>query len=426
MKVESLTLRNFRNVQECTLRPERHLNFLIGKNGQGKTSFLEALSFLATLRSFRGAKTEEVIHWGEKEAELTCKIVPDAPESAEDWRTELKVALGLEPKATKLAFINGKPYRSAASYLTQRFGQFELGFHTIVFNPSDHDLVRGEPSIRRHYLDRVLAGEDLEYLKAYQKYQRTLAQRNALLRGDTFPSRDLLRGFTEPLAELGAVIVFKRLQWLNRLIDPLRLTIERIAPKQPALRLFYLSNWIPRIHNLSLENNKLHDAGIPDLDVHFAGQAQLPSVELLEQAFWKQLSLLEEAERRAQSSLVGPHRDDWAFLLGTHVLKGHGSQGEVRSALLALKLSEIELFRGRTGHQPLLLLDDFSSELDQERRAFLLRYLTETDLQVFVTTTEDFIGGGKRFWVSQGRLTELANELKDEREQVTTHDNPTE
>jgi DNA replication and repair protein RecF len=92
------------------------------------------------------------------------------------------------------------------------------------------------------------------------------------------------------------------------------------------------------------------------------------------------------------------------FYLGDQVLKGHGSQGEVRSALLALKLCEIELFRGKTGHSPLLLLDDFSSELDRDRRFFLLRFLSGTDLQVFVTTTEDSIGLGRRFWVSNGNL----------------------
>jgi DNA replication and repair protein RecF len=96
------------------------------------------------------------------------------------------------------------------------------------------------------------------------------------------------------------------------------------------------------------------------------------------------------------------------------VLKGHGSQGEVRSALLALKLSEIELFRERTGHRPLLLLDDFSSELDRERRSFLLRFLSETDLQVFITTTEDAVAWvkpiGKRFQVSNGLLAERTND----------------
>ena len=111
-----------------------------------------------------------------------------------------------------------------------------------------------------------------------------------------------------------------------------------------ATALVYLSNWVPQINDLSFNNSTLSG-------VHFTGHGQLPSLELLEQAFWKRLSDLETAEWRTGHSLVGPHRDDWTFFLGSQILKGHGSQGEVRSALLALKLAEIELFRNETGHR---------------------------------------------------------------------------
>jgi DNA replication and repair protein RecF len=158
---------------------------------------------------------------------------------------------------------------------------------------------------------------------------------------------------------------------------------QEIAPNQPKLSLFYKS---------------------------FSGLSPTSSLQLLERSFREKLTELETAELRSGSTLVGPHRDDWSFTFGEHVLKGHGSQGEVRSALLALKLLEIELFQKRTGHQPILLLDDFSSELDQERRGFLLRYLMNTQLQVFVTTTEDSValamGVGKRFQVQEGKLKE--------------------
>jgi DNA replication and repair protein RecF len=406
VKVEKLTLRNFRNIGDCTWEPSQRLNFLIGANGQGKTSFLEALSFLATLRSFRGAKNEEVIQWDTDTSEVSCSIIDDESDQPDHWRTELKVSfskprvMGLADRlgrTSKVAFINGKPFRSSTQYLSQRFGSVELGFHTVVFNPADHDLVRGDPATRRAYLDRVLAAEDVDYLKAIQKYNRTLEQRNALLKSDTPPSREILAGFTEPMARYGAEITLKRLDWLQRLALRLNNVAHQIAPNQPFLRALYVSNWVPEIRDLSINNNKLNSS-------HFTGLPELVSLELLEQAFWKQLSALEQAELRSRSSLVGPHRDDWTFYLGDQVLKGHGSQGEVRSALLALKLSEIDLFRERTGHRPLLLLDDFSSELDQERRGFLLRYLVETDLQVFVTTTENKSTLGARFIVSNGML----------------------
>ncbi len=401
MKVDSLTLRNFRNIRESTYEPGPRLNFFLGKNGQGKTSFIEAIGFFSSLRSFRDSKSHEVIRWGESHSELECEIG-----SAADWKTKLKIVFEQDVarthKASKVAFINGKTYKSSTAFLSQRFGQFELGFHSVIFNPSDHDLVRGDPSTRRSYLDRVLSAEDIKYLKALQKYQRLLQQRNALLKSfeGARPHSELLLGFTEPMAEYAAYLGFRRLEWLQRANFRLSDLMRKIIPSHSDLSAIYLSNWIPEIDGLSLENGDLNA-------VHFAGHSQLPSLELLEQAFWKRLSVVEPAELRSGHTLVGPHRDDWTFYLGSptsQVLKGHGSQGEVRSALLALKLAEIELFQKTTGHQPVFLLDDFSSELDRERRTFLLDFLSDSNLQVFVTTTEESLSAGQKVWVVQGAL----------------------
>lgn len=405
MKVESLTLKRFRNITECTIQPDAGINFLIGQNGQGKTSFLEALAYVATLRSFRGAKVQDVIQWAADSADVLCRIRPEE-QAFSGWETELKLSFAFtdpgRQRATKMAFINGKAYKSSTQYLSQRFGHYELGFHAVIFNPSDHDLVRGDPATRRTYLDRVLAAEDVEYLKLLQKFQHTLDQRNALLKSAESPLPDILNGFTEPLARYSAELVQKRLGWILRLADWLNYMVQQIAPRQPDLSLVYLSNWVPPQDNLSLINRDLSD-------IHFTGHASLPSLELLEQAFWKKQSALEAAEWKTGHSLIGPHRDDWTFVLGNKILKNYGSQGEVRSALLALKLAEIELFRGATGHRPIFLLDDFSSELDLERRSFLLESLVDKDLQVFVTTTEDLSRMGARFRIIDGTAHRFEN-----------------
>ncbi|MGK5083617.1 DNA replication/repair protein RecF [Bdellovibrionota bacterium FG-1] len=413
MKVARLTLRNFRNIEETTLEPHPQLNFLVGSNGQGKTSFLEALAFLATLRSFRGSKPAEVIRWGCDAAEVVCQLVSGT------WTTDLKLMFAMtdpsEQRASKVAFINGKAYKSSTAYLSQRFGQFELGFHAVVFNPSDHDLVRSDPAIRRHYLDRTISAEDIDYLKNLSKYQRILEQRNAVLKSDQPEARAILVGFTEQMVKVAALLSYKRLEWISRLAEHLNNIVHRIAPQQPELRLVYVSGWVSSIEGLCISNNNLGS-------IHFTGQGPPPSLEILEQAFWKKFSVLEAAEWRAGHSLVGPHRDDWTFFLGGQVLKGHGSQGEVRSALLALKLCEVILFRNATEHRPLFLLDDFSSELDRERRSFLLSFLVQCDLQVFVSTTEDNFGvgqalSGKRLTVSAGKLitTHAENESDNAR-----------
>lgn len=401
MKIERLSLRNFRNLAACRIEPSEGLNFILGGNGQGKTSILEAIHLLGTLRSFRGSDSSEMLRWKERRAEVDCVISPLAGEASSPWRTELTFALERSEdgsRVVKTAEINGKPYRSASHYLKQRFGQVELGFHSVVFNPADHDLVRGSPSERRAFLDRVLAAESLEYFQNLQSYGKTLEQRNAALKIYPFDAT-LLHGFTEPLISLGVRIVHARLEWIHQAQKKFAAHVRQVAPTQSETRLFYLSNWVPKIEGLSFP--------IQDLDAkQFAGHSLVPSLELLEVEFRKALAQLGAAEQRSQHSLVGPHRDDWDITLGEQSIRGHGSQGEVRSSLLALKMTEIDSFRNATHHRPLFLLDDFSSELDQSRREFLLSFLAQTDLQVFVTTTDESMKQGRRFWVSQGNVLE--------------------
>lgn len=400
MKVADLRLRRFRNARELQIKPSSQLNFFLGSNGRGKTSVLEALGFVASLRSFRGSKTPEVILWNHSDAEVQAVLTPDDAFQDSEFKTEVKVAFwqdAVTGRSTKTAFINGKAYRNSTAFLSQRFGQFELGVHAIVFNPSDHDLVRGEPAERRNFLDRACSAESLEYMEWITRYAKVIDQRNALLKDEQRPTPEELQGFTTPLVELGARITRARLDWLCRAAPSLAENAAKIAPSQARLRQIYFSNWVPETNGLSFSNKGLNA-------IHFTGQSPPPPLQDLENAFSSRLRELEMAEWRAGSTLVGPHRDDWGFFYGDHVLKGHGSQGEVRTALLALKLTELRLFQEATGHRPLFLLDDFSSELDRERRLFLLRFLSESGLQVFVTSTEEPPGAkelGRCFWLEE-------------------------
>jgi DNA replication and repair protein RecF len=391
--VREIRLKNIRNLVELRFNPEPRLNFILGENGQGKTSILEGLSYLSTLRSFRGAKNDEVIRYGETWAEASA-TVGDRP----DWSSELKITFAQAgERAARTAFIDGKPIRSSTQYLSSRFGNVELGFHSIIFNPSDHDLVRGEPSIRRAYLDRSLSAEDPEYLKTLSRYLKILEQRNALLKNEVRPSETMLEGFTAPLVEYGARIARARLDWLSRLQKGLDETLRKIVPDALPLRAFYLASWIKKSEGISIPSVEFDPARFPL-------QKPLPELEFFEAEFREALSVKRDAEWRAGVTLAGPHRDDLALFYGAQPLRGHGSQGETRSALIALKLCEIDLFRSKTGHRPILLLDDFSSELDRGRREFLLRALFEGDLQVFITSTEEPPFAGKIFRVKRGAL----------------------
>lgn len=379
MKVKELRLRNFRNLSFTTLNPHPRLNFIYGDNGQGKTSLLEAIYFISTLRSFRCSKNIEPIAWGNQKALVECDI---ASPTKDVWITQLKLSLEIENintgKISKLATINGKPYKSSTQYLSQKFGNFELGFHTIVFNPSDHDLIHGEPQIRRQYIDRVISSEDPTYLNILQKFRRCLEQRNLLLK-----ERLPIFGYHEVYSSLSAHITFRRLQWFSRFNDRIRLNLQKIFPD-------HLPSCIILKSVMNHQNDYQED--------------QVHSLEAILKQYQKKLIEVEEREKAAGFSFLGPHREDWSFFINKKNIKTFGSQGEIRTVLLGLKITEIEMFRDSTRFTPVFLLDDFSSELDQNRRSYLLSFLTETDLQVFVTTTDSSPLFGSRFYAKSGTL----------------------
>ncbi len=410
MRLERLVVAGFRNLNQVELEPDPKLNLLIGDNGQGKTSVLEAIALLASLRSFRDSKPHDWIQSGAKGAELSGWLVPDGASQAEAqaWRSHFKLTLDRDEdgggQVRKTATINGKRVRSGAGYLKQKFGNAELAFHAISFNPSDHDLVRGEPALRRAYLDRVISAEKPDYLEKVVTYAKLVEQRNALLKDPGGRYRGILTEFTRPLVPLAAAILLERLLWLDRNLSALCEVALRIAPEQPPMGLGYQAKNIEppgaEIAKKNSENGILNG-------VHFAGHHPLPSLQVIENWLESRFAQLESEELRQGVTLLGPHRDDWWIETGGAPLKGRGSQGEVRTALLALKLTEIGSFRSATGHRPILLLDDFSSELDLRRRRFLMEAITEMDLQVFVTSTEAAGLPGTMFRVEAGRVNRV-------------------
>ena len=399
MKLKELRLRNFRNWDDVVFQPGEQLNFIYGNNGQGKTSILEAVNILSSLRSFRGGKLDDWIKYGSDEAEIKTKIHRLPERDAFAWETDLKVTFQKDPllkRFKKAAYINGKPYKSALGYLTQRYGSVGLGFHCVVFNPADHDLIRGQPNDRRVALDRIISAEDLSHLNDLQKYQKALEQKNTILKnyGVNSPPA-LLTSFEDQLVACGSRITARRLKWLHQALPRMQETLHQIAPTQAPIAIEIRSKWS------GLSELKFKE--FSDLtSIHFTGHSETPSIELLESRLRASLDASKKAELHNRCALVGPHRDDWQFTLKECLLATHGSQGEIRSVLLALKLSEVAQFQEASGHLPLFLLDDFSSELDDMRRKYLLDFLQTLGLQVFITTTDPKISGGQVFEISNG------------------------
>ncbi len=372
MKLKKLEIHRFRNIRSCLIECGKGIHFISGENGQGKTSVLEAINILSNLRSFREKDLEALIQHGEPLATVKGWFETDG------FECELKVELdksGL--RFQKRAFVNGKLIRSAKDYYQTKLTHPAIQFHAISLNPASTDLIHGGPSVRRQYLNQVISVQDPNTLEALTKYQRVIDQKNALLKQGGFDSI-LLETLNDSLVTWGAKVRAFRLNYLANLAPHFDKYLSTIAPTQSKAWLDY--------------EHRDFKGKIPSFRLDFSGHFNLPTDTVLETQIREELKLAGPLEKAREQALVGPHRDDWAVRTYKSVqasLAEVGSQGEVRSVLLALKLAEIECFTEITTVRPVFLIDDFSSELDSFRRGFLLNFLESADLQVFVTSTEE-------------------------------------
>jgi DNA replication and repair protein RecF len=406
MHLERLRLTDFRNYAALDLPLARGLFVFQGRNAQGKSNVLEAVALLATTRSFRTNADRETVRWGA--AGRFARLDGTVARRSDTLHIEIVITdatLAGEPGAAGPATTSGAPpppqqRKRIKVNGTPRRAMDLLGMMTaVVFTPHDLDLVVGEPSQRRRFLDLTLCQVRPAYCRALSQYQKVLAQRAALLRrirdGEESPAA--LTFWDEQLATLAAPIMRERAAFLGQ---------AEVA----AARVYA---------TLARDERLPDDATDEDLDADVApdgaadspddaGDAALPAeLRLAYRPSYKGALAVEEAELvaafRAQLvelrrreiaqgvNVLGPHRDDLAFLLqmpaGPVDLAIYGSRGQQRSVALALKLAELEYIETETGDQPILLLDDVLSELDAQRRADLLLAVRGLE-QVMLTTTD--------------------------------------
>ena len=367
MHLSHLSMRNFRNYRELELVLQPGTTLFYGPNAAGKTTLLEAVYYLATTRSPRTAAPRELINWDQpNELGLApfTRLVAAIQRPPERLVIELAVqrrqdAEGNPLPTTSTTIRINKTVRRALDLVGQ--------LRVVLFTPLDIELVTGAPSGRRRWLDVMLSQLDGRYVRALAEYTKVVLQRNALLRSwregrrpRTDDARRQLQFWDKQLTTTGAYILAERQRAVRELIEHTTPIHVEISGDPQPLRMVYLSTVTSETRDRTA----------------------------LSQMFVEQLDAVLRDELDRGQTLIGPHRDDVKWSLGSVDLGIYGSRGQQRSLTLAIKLAEAELMRARTSDAPVLLLDDILSELDAVRRAHLLQFIDRPDQQTLITAAD--------------------------------------
>lgn len=363
MQVKSIRLKNFRNYEQALIEPDAGVTVFTGPNAQGKTNIIEALHLCCLGRSHRTPRDEELIRWGCEEAFVKTQTLQ------QDGTHEVSILLSRRQKKKKSVRIGAHP--------AERIGELLGHVCGVLFSPEDLMIVKSGPAERRRFIDMQLSQLRPAYFYALQRAQRALNQRNALLKEIARQPalRSTLDMWDEQLAACGAQIAQNRQE---------------------------------AIEALSLCAHQAHASlteGREDLSVRYvsvAAQAADPKQTLLER-----MHAARQEDLRRMTTTVGVHRDDLEITIDGKPARLFASQGQQRSAVLSLKLAQLELARRERGEAPVLMLDDVMSELDPARRRQLIERIDR--VQTFVTCTDlaDLAGAkkGAVYHVSGGTLT---------------------
>jgi DNA replication and repair protein RecF len=335
LRIERLVARGFRNLAPLELSPGPCFNVVHGDNGAGKSNLLEAIYYLGALRSFRGARTDDLVGLDETAARLEARVSGEvAPRS---------YRVGLTRGKARQLSLDAKRPRSIATW--------HASIHMVLFHPGDVPLAGGPPDARRAFLDRILEQVDPTYAQALAGYTKALRSRNRLLRHERV-SRQAVQAYDGVLCRAGEVVGQRRAGLVHELAERVTAAFGEVMGEALPLEVTYQ----PRVE--------------PQAEAIAAA---------LQRAFDKDVARGFTAD--------GPHADD----LGLHVrqvrARHHASQGQQRAIVLALKVAELDVLTRRTGKVPILLLDDVSSELDRARNRRLFELLGRLGGQVFLTTT---------------------------------------
>ncbi len=346
--LEGLHLKGFRNYHNQQLHFHPRLNLVIGENAQGKTNLLESIYYLSVTRSFRTNRDNELANFEDRYFYVKGNFVKD------DFKHIIQLSYRLNEQLK--VSVNRKQ--------EDRFAHLQH-FPVIVFSPDDLQIIKDGPAIRRRFLN--LEGSRLNplYFEDLKNYQRSLMQRNYLLKEkrNHLKIREYLEPWDYKLAELGSSIINSRLILIKALEKEARLFFDRMTGSLEELTLRYSST-------VDFNNNP----------------------ETTRNNFLNALSKKRDVELKKGSTMIGPHLDDLKVMINGFDSRRFSSQGQKRTAALALKMAEVSLFKLRNDESPIILLDDVFSEFDNSRKMHLLEFLKETAGQCFISTATGLNG----------------------------------
>ena len=351
MYIKKVTLNNFRNYEHQEIELENNLNIFYGNNAQGKTNILEAIFLCSFAKSFRTKKEEELIKFNQDNALIEIEFE----------KTDRVGKIKLEISDKKYFSVNGVKVKK----LSELIGKINI----VMFNPDNIEIVKDGPIKRRRFLDMLISQLKPSYIYNINLYTKTLEQRNAYLRQIKYEnkSREMLEIWNEKLAELNEKIYTERSIIIDKLTNKIQKIHNEITEEKEIINLKYKSNCSNKDDILKrLKENE-------NLDI-----------------------------QRGYTS-VGIHRDDFEIFINENLVDIYGSQGQQRTSILSLKLAEVEVIYEEIGEYPILLLDDFMSELDEKRRMKFISTIKNN--QVLITCTDKIeIENGKVFYVENGKI----------------------
>jgi DNA replication and repair protein RecF len=397
--ISQLSLVNYRNYSRLTLDLPAGPILLRGDNAHGKTNLLEAIYFLSTTRSPHARADQQLINW----LILRQETIPFT-------RVEATIHTGQEPFQITITIVRERDNIRKDIRLNgvKKRAMDVIGkLTTVMFLPEDIELVTGPPATRRRYLDSALCQIDPVYCRALSRYNKILTQRNALLKElyKRNGKSDQLLYWDEQLAHEGAILVSARHNTISDLDTVARQRHRELSGGKEGLRLHYAPSFDP------------HQRPKPDYQLPLIMEeltsytTAAPPVKEVRETFLTHLQKNHRDEINRGVTLVGPHRDDFHFLVDGIDMTLYGSRGQQRTAALSAKLAEVSLMQASTGETPVLLLDDVMSELDADRRRQVIAIVDRVG-QAMLTTTDwddypaDFRRRAKLYAVAMGQLTE--------------------